>query len=137
MFPRDTRILIVDDFMTGRLIVKKALHELGFKNIEEAKNGEEGWSALLAAGASEPFQLVITDWNMPVMSGLELIKVMRGDTRFGKIPILLITAEGGHSEIIEALEAGASSMIIKPFSSEQLNEKLDEMFSVTLTASLG
>ncbi|MFM8313141.1 MAG: response regulator [Deltaproteobacteria bacterium] len=125
MFPNDTRILIVDDMMTMRKLVKKSLIELGFSNITEAVNGAEAWSkAEGQLNSAAPFQLVISDWNMPVMTGIELLRKCRQTAPTSKIPFVLLTAESEKSQVIEALQLGVSAYVLKPFNTNQLRDKL-------------
>jgi len=118
------RILVVDDFSTMRRIVKNLLTDLGFTNTAEA---EDGHSALAALRASS-FDFVITDWNMPGMSGIELLKAIRSDDRLKPLPVLMVTAEAKREQIIEAAQNGVNGYIIKPFTAQTLQEKLDKVF---------
>lgn len=118
-------ILVVDDFATMRRIVKSCLKQLGFENITEA---EDGKIALDKLQLSE-FKLVISDWNMPNMMGIDLLRHVRADERFKKLPFLMITAEAQKENVIEAAKAGVSNYIIKPFTPDQLESKLDAIFS--------
>ncbi len=124
MFALTTRILVIDDMMTMRKVVMKALRELGFADLQEAANGELGWNIL--SSSSPPVQLIISDWNMPVLSGLELLKKVREDGRFHKLPFVLLTAESEASQIKSALSLGVSNYIIKPFTPDSLKEKLTQ-----------
>jgi len=118
------RILVVDDFSTMRRIVKNLLTDLGFTNMAEA---EDGHSALAALRASS-FDFVITDWNMPGMSGIELLKAIRADERLKTLPVMMVTAEAKREQIIEAAQNGVNGYIIKPFTAQTLQEKLDKVF---------
>ncbi len=122
MFDPKTKILIVDDMLTMRKLVTKVCKEIGFSDITEASDGAKAWEAISAA--SPPFGLIISDWNMPNTTGLDLLKRVRADTRYGKLPFVLVTAEAEQHQIVEALKAGVSSYVIKPFTSEGLKEKL-------------
>jgi len=121
---KNMNILIVDDFSTMRRIVKNLLTDLGFTRTSEA---EDGASALahLRANACE---LVVTDWNMPGMSGIELLKAIRADAKFARLPVLMVTAEAKREQIIEAAQAGVNGYIIKPFTAQTLQEKLAKIF---------
>lgn len=123
MFPPDTRILIADDMMTMRKLVKKALTELGFTKITEAENGAkalEKFREAVTAGA--PFQLIISDWNMPEMTGIDFLKKVRETQK--TLPFVLVTAESEKSQVIEALQAKVSGYIVKPFTAQQIGDKL-------------
>ena len=118
------RILVVDDFSTMRRIVRQLLKELGFNNIEEAEDGAMALSKL----QNEPFDFVISDWNMPNMPGIDLLRAIRGDEKLKHLPVLMITAEARKENIIEAAQAGASGYIVKPFTAATLDEKLKKIF---------
>jgi len=119
------KILIVDDFSTMRRIIKNILRQLGFTNVQEADDGSTAWPKI----QSEPFDLIVTDWNMPKMSGLELLKAIRSDENLKDLPVLMVTAEALKENIIEAVKAGVSNYIVKPFTAETLQEKLQKIFS--------
>ncbi len=124
--PLDTsmRVLVVDDFATMRKIIKNILTQLGFRNIIEADDGTTAWEIL----QKEPVDLIISDWNMPKMSGLELLKKVRADERLKDIPFLMVTAEAQKENIIEAAKYKVSQYIVKPFTPETLKEKLEKIF---------
>ena len=126
MFDPKTRILVVDDMMTMRKIVIKNLKELGFTDMQEAADGNQAWAALTAA--NPPIQLVISDWNMPNCSGLELLKKVRTTAIYAKLPFVLLTAEAEAHQVKEALTAGVSNYIIKPFTAEVLKVKLEQTY---------
>ena len=121
---KNIRILIVDDYSTMRRIVKNLLSDLGYSNMTEADDGKAAW-AMLQAGAS--FDLVVTDWNMPGMTGLDLLKNIRGDARLAAMKVLMVTAEAQRDQIIEAAKSGVNGYIIKPFTAATLKEKLDKI----------
>jgi two-component system chemotaxis response regulator CheY len=123
MFDVKTRILIVDDMMTMRKLVGKACREIGFTDITEASDGAKGWEAITSANPA--FGLVISDWNMPNATGLDLVKRIRGDGRFGKTPFIMVTAETEAHQIKEAIVAGVSNYVVKPFTAEGLKEKIE------------
>ena len=127
MFDLKTRILVVDDMMTMRKLVGKACKEIGFTDISEAPDGIQAWQ--LINDAAPPFGLIISDWNMPNCTGLDLLKRVRGDSRFGKTPFVLVTAESEQSQIVEAAKAGVSNYIIKPFTAEIVREKLTQVYN--------
>jgi len=118
-------ILVVDDFATMRRIVKGVLKKLGFKNIIEAKNGKTALSKL----KKEDVGLVISDWNMPEMTGLELLKAVKTEEKFKDVPFIMLTAEGQKDCVIEAVKAGVTNFIVKPFTPDTLKEKLNAVFS--------
>lgn len=122
---RDMRILVVDDFSTMRRIVKNLLKELGFSNFTEAEDGVQAWDAVKAAGG---FDFIVSDWNMPNMTGIDFLRKVRADARFKDTPFLLITAEAKRSQIFEAAEAGVNGYIVKPFTAATLNEKIQKIF---------
>lgn len=118
------KILIVDDFATMRKIVRNVLKKIGFKNMIEADNGK----AALKALKKEEIDLVLCDWNMPEMPGIDLLKTLKSDDELKDIPFIMITAEAQKDNIIEAVKAGVSSYIVKPFTAEIINEKLNVIF---------
>lgn len=121
---KNMRILIVDDFSTMRRIVKNLLNDLGFSNTAEAEDGNAALSALRAS----KFDFVVTDWNMPGMTGIELLREIRADANLSKMPVLMVTAEAKREQIIEAAQAGVNGYIIKPFTAATLQEKLVKIF---------
>ena len=123
MFDLKTRVLVVDDMMTMRKLVSKVLKEIGFTDITEAGDGIKAWDAI--ANASPPIGLVVSDWNMPNCTGLDLLKRVRADSRYGKMPFVLVTAEAEQHQIVEAVKAGVHNYVIKPFTPQQLQEKLE------------
>lgn len=120
---KNIRILVVDDFPTMRRIVKNLLGDLGFSNIVEADDGETALPILKGGG----IEFVVTDWNMPGMTGIDLLKAIRADASLAALPVLMVTAEADKSQIVEAAQAGVSGYIIKPFTAETLKEKLDRI----------
>jgi len=121
---KNMRILIVDDFSTMRRIIKNLLNDLGYSNTAEA---EDGNSALVALNQGS-FEFVVTDWNMPGMTGIELLKAIRADDRYKTLPVLMVTAEAKREQIIEAAQNGVNGYIIKPFTAQTLQEKLQKIF---------
>src|SRR3546814_5467403 len=105
-------------------IVRNLLGDLGYTNITEADDGKTAWPLLQASS----FDFVVTDWNMPGMTGIELLRNIRGDARIGKTPVLMVTAEAQREQIIEAAQAGVNDYIIKPFNAATLKEKIDKIF---------
>lgn len=122
MFDLSTRILIVDDMRTMRLIVAKTCKQIGFTDITEAADGVLAWQEI--TNAKVPFGLIISDWNMPNCTGLDLLKRVRGDQRIAETPFILVTAESEKSQIVEAIQAKVSGYVVKPFTTESLSEKL-------------
>ena len=121
---KNMKVLVVDDFSTMRRIVKNLLRDLGFTNIQEA---DDGTTALpMLQGGS--FDFVVTDWNMPGMQGIDLLKAIRADANLAHIPVLLITAEAKKEQIIMAAQAGVNGYIVKPFTAATLKTKLDKIF---------
>jgi two-component system, chemotaxis family, chemotaxis protein CheY len=118
------KILVVDDMTTMRRIVKNILKQLGFANIEEAENGQEALQKLRA----EPFGFVVSDWNMPVMTGIDMLRAIRADEKLKAIPVLMVTAEAQQANLVEAIQAGVSNYIVKPFTAETMQEKLQKIF---------
>jgi two-component system chemotaxis response regulator CheY len=118
------KILVVDDMSTMRRIVKNIVKQLGFANVDEAENGQEALVKL----KSESFGLVISDWNMPVMTGIDLLRAIRADDKLKAIPVLMVTAEAQKENLVEAIQAGVSNYIVKPFTAEILQEKMNKIF---------
>jgi two-component system chemotaxis response regulator CheY len=117
------KILVVDDFPTMRRIVRNLLKELGYGNVDEAEDGAAGLSRLQGGG----FDFVISDWNMPNMDGLEMLKRIRADAALSHLPVLMVTAESKKENIIAAAQAGASGYVVKPFTAATLDEKLTKI----------
>lgn len=120
------KFLVVDDSVTMRRIVANSLKNLNYDNIVEAVDGKD---ALAKLAADPEINFVITDWNMPVLTGLELTKAMRGDDKYAKMPILMVTTRGVKEDIIEALQAKVSNYIIKPFTPQVLKEKIEQILA--------
>ncbi len=123
MFDPKTKVLVVDDMMTMRKIVTKALKEIGFTDVEDANGGIAAFEKL--SSASPPFGLIISDWNMPEGTGIDLLKRVRGDGRFAKLPFILVTAESEKTQVAEAVKSGVSNYVIKPFTTPILRDKLE------------
>jgi two-component system chemotaxis response regulator CheY len=124
MTDRNMKILTVDDFSTMRRIIRNMLRQLGYTNVVEAEDGVEALSLL----QREKVDFVISDWNMPHMSGLDLLKAIRADENLRLIPVLLVTAEALKEYVVEAVKAGVNSYVVKPFTAETLKEKIDTIF---------
>jgi two-component system chemotaxis response regulator CheY len=117
------KFLVVDDFSTMRRIVKNLLQELGYHDVKEADDGATALPML----KSDDFDILITDWNMPSMPGLALLKAVRADPKLAKLPVLMVTAEAKREQIVEAAQAGVSGYVIKPFTAQTLSEKLGKI----------
>ncbi|NWH03489.1 response regulator [Desulfobacter latus] len=117
------KILIIDDFATMRRILKNILKQLGFKNLVEADDGTTALSVL----ESQKIDLIISDWNMPKMTGLELLKKVRASSEYKKTPFLMVTAEAQKQNVIEAVQAGVSNYVVKPFTAEAISDKLKKI----------
>ena len=120
---KDMKFLVVDDYSTMRRIIKNLLHDLGYANVTEADDGATALP-LLKSGA---YDFLITDWNMPGMAGLELLRAVRGDEKLARIPVLMLTAEAKREQIVEAAQAGVNGYVIKPFTAATLKEKIDKI----------
>lgn len=118
------RFLVVDDFSTMRRIIRNLLKELGYTNTEEAEDGSVGLNRL----KTEKFDFVVSDWNMPVMTGIDLLRQIRADPNLKSLPVLMVTAEARKENIIEAARCGANGYIVKPFTAATLDEKLAKIF---------
>jgi two-component system, chemotaxis family, chemotaxis protein CheY len=123
MVDKNMRILVVDDFPTMRRIVRNLLKELGFSNVDEAEDGAAGLAKLKAGG----FEFVVSDWNMPNMDGLTMLKEIRADASIANLPVLMVTAEAKKENIIAAAQAGANGYVVKPFTAATLDEKLSKI----------
>ena len=118
------RVLVVDDFSTMRRIIKNILRQLGFNNVVEADDGTTAWDTL----NKDKIDFVISDWNMPQMTGIELLRKVRGSEEFADMPFLMVTAEAQQENIIEAVQAKVSNYIVKPFTAEVMKQKIDKIF---------
>ena len=128
MFPINTRFLVVDDFATMRKIIKKVLTGLGYTSIEEADDGATALPMIQKAhDDGKAYGFVISDWNMPQMQGIDLLKACRSDSRFRSLPFMLVTAESEQKQILEAAKAGVSDYVVKPFNSATLKQKLEKV----------
>lgn len=121
---KDIRILVVDDFSTMRRIIKNLLRDLGFTNVEEADDGKTALPILKQGH----IDFLITDWNMPEMTGIDLLKAVRADADLAHIPVLMVTAEAKREQIIAAAQAGVNGYVVKPFTAAVLKEKIDKIF---------
>jgi len=118
------KILVVDDFSTMRRIIKNLLRDLGFSNTAEADDGTSALPMLQNGN----FDLLITDWNMPGMQGIDLLRAVRADPKLVNLPVLMVTAESKRDQIVEAAQSGVNGYIVKPFTAITLKEKLEKIF---------
>lgn len=121
---KNMKFLVVDDFSTMRRIIRNLLKELEFTNVDEAEDGLIGLNKLRGGG----YDFVVSDWNMPNMTGIELLRAIRADADLKHLPVLMVTAEAKKENIIEAAQAGASGYVVKPFTAATLEEKLNKVF---------
>ncbi len=123
-FNPNMRVLVVDDFSTMRRIIKNILRQLGFTNVVEADDGTTAWDVL----NKDKIEFIISDWNMPQMTGIDLLRKVRASEEFGDLPFLMVTAEAQQENIIEAVQAKVSNYIVKPFTAEVMKQKIDKIF---------
>lgn len=129
MFPMNTRILIVDDMKTMRIVIKRALLALGFADVAEADDGDNALIAVEAAVREQrPYKLIISDWTMARVSGLDFLKKIRAHEVMSKVPFLMITAESDAAQVKEAITAGVSNYVTKPFTQDTVKLKLEEIW---------
>ena len=121
---KNMKILIVDDFSTMRRIIKNLLRDLGFNNTEEADDGQTGLPKLQTGN----FDFLVTDWNMPGMTGIDLLRAVRADEKLKTLPVLMVTAEAKKEQIVLAAQEGVNGYIVKPFTAQTLKEKIDKIF---------
>ncbi|GAA0857787.1 chemotaxis response regulator CheY [Aliiglaciecola litoralis] len=121
---KNMKILVVDDFSTMRRIIKNLLKDLGFTNVQEADDG----STALPMLQQSDFDFVVTDWNMPGMQGIDLLRAIRADDNLKHLPVLMVTAEAKKEQIVAAAQAGVNGYVVKPFTANTLKEKLDKIF---------
>ena len=119
------KVLVVDDMSTMRRIVKNVLKQIGYTDLHEAEDGQKGLQKLKEGG----YGLVVSDWNMPVMMGIDMLRAIRADPDLKHIPVLMVTAEAQKENIIEAVQAGVSNYVVKPFTADALLEKLQKIFA--------
>jgi two-component system, chemotaxis family, chemotaxis protein CheY len=122
------KILVVDDSSTMRRIIKNTLNHLGYKDLLEAEDGQFAWDIMTQ---TTDIGVLITDWNMPNMNGLELVKKVRAEQKYADMPIIMVTTEGGKTEVITALKAGVNNYIVKPFTPQVLKEKLEAVLGIS------
>ncbi len=121
---KNMKILIVDDFSTMRRIIKNLLRDLGFSNTHEADDGATALPMLKGGD----YDFLVTDWNMPGMQGIDLLKAVRADAKLASLPVLMVTAESKRDQIVEAAQAGVNGYIVKPFTAQTLKEKIDKIW---------
>ncbi|WP_226663078.1 chemotaxis response regulator CheY [Microbulbifer aggregans] len=121
---KNMKILVVDDFPTMRRIIRSLLKELGFNNVDEAEDGQEGLAKINGGG----FEFIVSDWNMPNLNGLDMLKQIRANDATKALPVLMVTAEAKKDNIVAAAQAGANGYIVKPFTAATLEEKLNKIF---------
>ena len=131
MIDTSLKVLVVDDMSTMRRIVKNVLKQIGFSDMVEAENGQDALNKLKAMG---DVGLVVSDWNMPVMQGIDLLRAVRADPDLKHLPFLMVTAEAQKENIVEAVQAGVSNYVVKPFTAEALQGKLEKIFAKTQPA---
>ncbi len=124
MVQKNIKILVVDDFPTMRRIIKNLLKDLGYENVDEAEDGQMGLEKLRNGN----FEFVVSDWNMPNLDGLEMLKQIRADANLASLPVLMVTAEAKKENIIAAAQAGANGYVVNPFTAATLEEKLNKIF---------
>ena len=118
------KVLVVDDFSTMRRIVKNILKQIGYSDIEEAEDGNSALARLRQGG----FGLVVSDWNMPNMTGLDLLKAIRADNALNNMPVLMVTAEAKKENVMDAIKAGVNNYVVKPFTADVLKDKIEKIF---------
>lgn len=123
-YNKNMRVLVVDDFSTMRRIVRNILKQLGFTNVVEADDGTTAWEILNSQGAD----FIVSDWNMPKMTGIDLLRKVRASEEFADLPFLMVTAEAQQENIIEAVQAKVSNYIVKPFTADTLGQKIEKIF---------
>ena len=123
-FNPNMRVLVVDDFSTMRRIIRNILRQLGFTNIVEADDGSTAWEVL----NREKIDFIVSDWNMPIMTGIELLRKVRASEQHSAIPFLMVTAEAQQENILEAVQAKVSNYIVKPFTADTMKQKIDKIF---------
>ncbi len=132
MFNTNTKFLVVDDFSTMRKIIKKVLDEIGYKNVVEAVDGRNALEVIANSfKAGEPVQFIISDWNMPNMQGIELLRACKENPQYKAVPFMLVTAESEQAQIIEAAKAGVSEYVVKPFNAATLKAKIERVYTKT------
>jgi len=125
----DMKVIVIDDMPTMVKIISRMLQNIGFKNIKTAKDGKEAWQMLQeATERKDPYEFIVSDWNMPNMTGLELLKLVRASIDYAKTPFLMITAESEKEQVVVAISAGVTNYIAKPFTPPTLEDKIKKIF---------
>lgn len=124
-YDTNMRVLVVDDFSTMRRIIKNILRQLDLNNVVEADDGTTAWEIL----NKDHIDFIVSDWNMPQMTGIELLRKVRASEAYARLPFLMVTAEAQQANIIEAAQAGVSNYIVKPFTAETMKQKIDKIFA--------
>lgn len=132
MIDTSLKVLVVDDMSTMRRIIKNVLKQIGFSDLVEAENGQDALTKLKAGGIG----FIVSDWNMPVMQGIDLLRAVRADAELKHLPFLMVTAEAQKDNIIQAVQAGVSNYVVKPFTAEALRAKLEKIFANVQTAKV-
>jgi len=128
-FNPSMKTLVIDDMMTMRKIISKMLKSIGFTDVQEADDGATAWPMIeAAAAAGEPFEFIVSDWNMPKMSGLDLLIKIRATEGIKDTPFLMVTAEAEQSNVVKVVQAGVSNFVVKPFRPDTLKEKIQKIF---------
>jgi two-component system, chemotaxis family, chemotaxis protein CheY len=125
MFAPNTKILVIDDMKTMRIVMKKALKQLGYEKVEEASDGDVALIMLQeAAQSGSAFELILSDWNMPKLKGIDLLRQIRANDKLKKTPFVMVTAESEKAQVLEAIKAGVNNYISKPFTAETVQQRL-------------
>ena len=129
MFPKTIRILVVDDMAAMRMRISNQIKGFGFTHIDQAENGQQAWEKIESSlKEGNPFKLVVSDWNMPELSGVELLEKLRNTYKYKNLPFLMVTAEGEKEQVIRAIKSGVSDYVVKPVSKEDLEKKLENVW---------
>ena len=130
MFPADTRFLIIDDTKTIRSLLKEILRNLGYEKVDEAEDGNQGLNMMTReADTEKPYEFIICDWNMPGLTGIELLEKRNADMRFKKVPFLMVTIESEREYVLKAVTMGVSDFVVKPFSEATVKAKIESIWS--------
>ena len=130
MFSPDTKFLVVDDYSTMRRVIVKILGEMGYTNVVEAENGQQAHEILQnQLKAETPVQFIVSDWNMPVMMGIDFLRLCKASPDFKKLPFILVTAEGEQHQILNAAQAGVNDYLMKPFTAAKFKEKIERIYN--------
>ncbi|MFK8138194.1 MAG: response regulator [Bdellovibrionales bacterium] len=130
MFAPETKFLVVDDFATMRKIIKKVLAELGYKNVDEADDGQTALPKIREeAKNGTPYEFVVSDWNMPGMTGIDLLRAVRADDSLKATPFMLVTAESEQKNVVEAVQAGVNDYVVKPFNAATIKAKFEAIYA--------